>query len=109
MLVGLSREEKGLNVSTTQPFLSDVTELRRRARENIDRGAITDAYELDSNVVCDILNQALATVSTVASPLRKISGLIFNPMPGSSGAVTCPCTGLGAFSTNRGNWCAYFQ
>jgi bacterioferritin len=61
LLVGLSREEKGLNVSTTQPFLSDVTELRRRARENIDRGAITDAYELDSNVVCDILNQALAT------------------------------------------------
>jgi len=48
-------------VSTTQPFLSDVQELRRRARENIERGAVTDSYELDSNVVCDILNQALAT------------------------------------------------
>lgn len=48
-------------MSTTQPFLSDVTELRRRARENIERGAITDSYELDANVVCDILNQALAT------------------------------------------------
>lgn len=48
-------------MSTTQPFLSDVNELRRRARENIERGAVTDSYELDSNVVCTILNQALAT------------------------------------------------
>jgi bacterioferritin len=48
-------------VSTTQPFLSDVKELRRRARENFEQGAITDSYELDANVVCDILNQALAT------------------------------------------------
>lgn len=48
-------------MNTTQPFLSDVKELRRRARENIERGAITDSYGLDSNVVCDILNQALAT------------------------------------------------
>ncbi|MBV8373613.1 MAG: bacterioferritin, partial [Candidatus Eremiobacteraeota bacterium] len=46
---------------TTTPFLSDVQDLRRRARENIDRGAVTDSYELDSAVVCDILNQALAT------------------------------------------------
>jgi bacterioferritin len=48
-------------VNTTQPFLSDVKELRRRARENIEQGAITDSYELDSTVVCNILNQALAT------------------------------------------------
>ncbi|MGB8520122.1 MAG: ferritin-like domain-containing protein [Candidatus Tumulicola sp.] len=47
--------------TASQPFLSDVKELRRRARENIERGAITDSYGLDSNVVCDILNQALAT------------------------------------------------
>ncbi|MGA8535481.1 MAG: ferritin-like domain-containing protein [Candidatus Tumulicola sp.] len=48
-------------MNTTQPFLSDVQELRRRARENIELGAITDSYELDSKLVCDILNQALAT------------------------------------------------
>jgi len=47
--------------TTSKPFLSDVQELRRRARENIDRGAITDSYGLDATVVCDILNQALAT------------------------------------------------
>jgi bacterioferritin len=44
-----------------QPFLSDVKELRRRARENIDKGAVTDGYKLDVKQVCDILNQALAT------------------------------------------------
>lgn len=48
-------------MTDTQPFLSDVQELRRRARANIDRGALTDSYELDANTVCDILNQALAT------------------------------------------------
>jgi bacterioferritin len=47
--------------TNTQPFLTDVKELRRRARENIDKGAITDSYGLDANLVCDILNQALAT------------------------------------------------
>ena len=47
--------------ANTQPFLSDVKELRRRARENIDRGAVTDSYGLDAKLVCDILNQALAT------------------------------------------------
>jgi bacterioferritin len=44
-----------------QPFLTDVQELRRRARENIDRGAVTEGYQLDTRVVCDVLNQALAT------------------------------------------------
>lgn len=48
-------------MSKTQPFLTDVKELRRRARANIEQGAITDSYELDANQVCEILNQALAT------------------------------------------------
>jgi bacterioferritin len=45
----------------SKPFLSDVTELRRRARENIDRGAVTASYHSDRAVVVDLLNQALAT------------------------------------------------
>jgi bacterioferritin len=44
-----------------QAFLSDVTELRRRARANINKGAVTDGYQLDTKQVCDVLNQALAT------------------------------------------------
>ena len=45
----------------SQPFLSDVKELRRRARANISKGAVTSSYGADAKVVCDVLNQALAT------------------------------------------------
>lgn len=44
-----------------QTFLTDVKELRKRARANMDRGSVTDQYELDPKVVVDVLNQALAT------------------------------------------------
>mgnify|MGYP001794465951 CR=1 FL=1 len=30
-----------------QPFLTDVLELRRRARQHIEEGAVTDAYSGD--------------------------------------------------------------
>jgi bacterioferritin len=43
------------------PFLTDVLELRRRAREHIEQGAITAAYKGDRQVIVDLLNQALAT------------------------------------------------
>jgi bacterioferritin len=45
----------------TQPFLSDVTELRRRAREHIERGAVTDNYGGDVHQAIDLLQTALAT------------------------------------------------
>ncbi|MHB8433231.1 MAG: ferritin-like domain-containing protein [Candidatus Tyrphobacter sp.] len=48
-------------MAKTQPFLSDVKELRRRARENIERGAVTESYRGDPKVACEILNAALAT------------------------------------------------
>jgi bacterioferritin len=51
-------------VTTTnakQPFLSDVTELRRRAREQIAKGAITEDYALDPEQAVDLLQHALAT------------------------------------------------
>jgi bacterioferritin len=44
-----------------KPHLSAVAELRRRARENIDRGAVTAGYRSDRASVIDLLNQALAT------------------------------------------------
>jgi bacterioferritin len=43
------------------PFLSDVTELRRRAREHIERGAVTENYRADRETVLRLLNEALAT------------------------------------------------
>ena len=42
-------------------FLSDVEELRRRARQHIQDGAVTPGYTADRDTVIKILNEALAT------------------------------------------------
>jgi bacterioferritin len=42
-------------------FLTDVETLRRRAREKMDEGPVTDAYGADRLRVIEILNEALAT------------------------------------------------
>lgn len=44
-----------------QPFLTDVTELRNRARKQIQRGAVTQDYGGDVEVAVALLNTALAT------------------------------------------------
>lgn len=44
-----------------KPFLSDVTELRRRARQHIEDGAVTDSYRGNRETVIKLLNEALAT------------------------------------------------
>jgi bacterioferritin len=44
-----------------KPFLTDIAELRRRARAHIEKGAVTEAYRGDLEVVIGLLNQALAT------------------------------------------------
>jgi len=41
--------------------LSDVQELRRRARKHIEDGAITESYGADKELVTKVLNEALAT------------------------------------------------
>jgi len=48
---------------TTQarPFLSDIQELQRRAQQDIDQGAVTDAYGLDVGQVIEVLNKVLAS------------------------------------------------
>lgn len=42
-------------------FLSDIRELRRRAREHIENGAVTRGYQADRDTVLRLLNEALAT------------------------------------------------
>lgn len=42
-------------------FLTDVKTLREKARENIEKGPITDAYGADLERVLFVLNQSLAT------------------------------------------------
>jgi bacterioferritin len=44
-----------------RPFLSDIQELRRRAREHITQGAVTPGYHADRDTVVKLLNEALAT------------------------------------------------
>jgi bacterioferritin len=43
------------------PFLTDVEELRRRARQHIELGAVTEGYAADREIVIKLLNEALAT------------------------------------------------
>jgi bacterioferritin len=45
----------------SQPFLSDIKEIRRRARAHMDQGAVTDGYRADRETVVRLLNEALAT------------------------------------------------
>lgn len=47
--------------TSAQPFLSDVTELRRRAKEHLDNGAVTPSYGGDVKQTIDILQNVLAT------------------------------------------------
>jgi len=48
------REEK-------RPFMSDIQELRRRARQHMEQGAVTSSYSADRETVIRILNEVLAT------------------------------------------------
>lgn len=47
--------------ASSKPFLSDIKTIRKRAREHMKRGAVTDTYTLDRNTVLKLLNEALAT------------------------------------------------
>jgi bacterioferritin len=44
-----------------EPFQADMEAIRRRAREHMEQGAVTDAYKADRAQVIDVLNQVLAT------------------------------------------------
>jgi len=41
--------------------ITDLEEIRRRAREHVEHGAVTDRYRADRAVVLKLLNEALAT------------------------------------------------
>lgn len=44
-----------------KPFLTDIKEIRRRARQHIEDGAVTEGYRADRETVIRLLNEALAT------------------------------------------------
>ena len=43
------------------PFTIDIQELRRRARQHIENGAVTEGYGVDRETAIKVLNEALAT------------------------------------------------
>lgn len=47
--------------ANAKPFLTDVQEIRRRARQHIESGAVTEGYRGDRKTVIKLLNEALAT------------------------------------------------
>ena len=48
-------------MAKTKPFVSDIDNIRKRAREDIEKGAITSGYQADRATVVKLLNHALAT------------------------------------------------
>ena|SRR5690348_6288167 len=42
-------------------FLTDVQEIRKRARQHVEKGAVTEGYRADRETVVKLLNEALAT------------------------------------------------
>lgn len=46
---------------TNKPFLTDIKTLRERARQHIEKGAVTEGYRADRETVVKLLNEALAT------------------------------------------------
>jgi len=52
---------KGTAAAEKGAFLSDIQEIRRRARQHIDQGAVTEGYKADRATVVKLLNEALAT------------------------------------------------
>jgi len=45
----------------TNYFVSDIQEIRRRARAHIEQGAVTAGYQADVDTIIHVLNEALAT------------------------------------------------
>jgi len=45
----------------SKPFLTDIKTLRKRARQHIEQGAITEGYKADRKTVIKVLNESLAT------------------------------------------------
>jgi bacterioferritin len=44
-----------------RPFLADIQEIQKRARQHIEEGAVTPGYTADRDTVLKVLNEVLAT------------------------------------------------
>jgi len=56
-----AKSESAWLTSNDKPFLTDIETLRKRARDHINQGPVTEGYGADVTVVVKLLNEALAT------------------------------------------------
>jgi bacterioferritin len=63
--------EAKTSADLSKPFLTDVKELRRRARVHMEKGAVTEGYKGDRQNIIDLLNQALATETVCVLRYRR--------------------------------------
>jgi bacterioferritin len=54
-------DQPGVKLVSDKPFLTDIKTLRERARQHIEKGAVTEGYRADRDTVVKLLNEALAT------------------------------------------------
>jgi bacterioferritin len=54
-------QEKVMPSENRGTFIADIEEIRRRARQHIENGAVTENYKADRETVIHVLNEALAT------------------------------------------------
>ena len=54
-------ESAGTEGLSGKGFIENIDAIRKRARQNIEQGAVTDSYQADRNAVISLLNDALAT------------------------------------------------
>lgn len=54
-------DQPGVQPVSDKPFLTDIKTLRERARQHIEKGAVTEGYKADRETVIKVLNEALAT------------------------------------------------
>jgi bacterioferritin len=54
-------DQPGVKLVSDKPFLTDIKTLRERARQHIEKGAVTEGYRADRDKVVKLLNEALAT------------------------------------------------
>ena len=82
----MSKQDSSTKGSATSasPFVTDLATIRARARQHIERGAITQSYTADREVVIRLLNEALATELVCVLRYKRhyfmASGLMAEPI-----------------------------
>lgn len=70
--------------TSASPFVTDLATIRKRARQHIEKGAVTDSYTANREVVIRLLNEALATELVCVLRYKRhyfmASGLMAEPI-----------------------------